>query len=326
MKAEINLTIIIPHYNTPVLLKKLIDSIPDSDDIQIIVVDDNSDKEFEKFREVKVFYHKRVEFYKNSTGIRSAGSCRNIGLAYAKGKWILFADADDYFLPNMYDVVQKFFDSEYDMVFFTPTSVFIDTGVIAGRHIKYKRLIKEYLNNPNKDNMLALKTFRAMVPWSKLIKREIIEKNHVCFSQSLYANDICFSVAIGFFSKKITASEEVIYCVTRGDDSLSTCIDEKAYDIRLEENIKRWKFLVEHYGLKTCKKQHMTGAEALFTAFQRHLGIKKYIEIVKKLRKNNIPIFYPELLRLNYLFKVSKQNMEVDKQDKKYYWKTGSDT
>ena len=35
-----NLSIIIPHYNTPDLLGKLIDSIPDTDDIQIIVVDD----------------------------------------------------------------------------------------------------------------------------------------------------------------------------------------------------------------------------------------------------------------------------------------------
>lgn len=37
-----NLSIIIPHYNTPDLLEKLIRSIPVDKDIQIVVVDDNS--------------------------------------------------------------------------------------------------------------------------------------------------------------------------------------------------------------------------------------------------------------------------------------------
>jgi len=34
---------VIPHYNTPDLLQRLIDSIPQREDIEVIVVDDNSD-------------------------------------------------------------------------------------------------------------------------------------------------------------------------------------------------------------------------------------------------------------------------------------------
>lgn len=113
----IDLTIIIPHYNVPDLLEKLIKSIPDSREIQVIVVDDNSDKQKEKLVRVEALYKERVEFYINSTGIKSAGSCRNIGLEHAKGKWILFADADDYFLPNMYDVVKSYFETNYDIIF-----------------------------------------------------------------------------------------------------------------------------------------------------------------------------------------------------------------
>ena len=36
---------IIPHHNTPELLQRLINSIPQRKDIEIIVVDDNSDKD-----------------------------------------------------------------------------------------------------------------------------------------------------------------------------------------------------------------------------------------------------------------------------------------
>ena len=40
---EINYSFIIPHKNIPDLLQRCLDSIPRREDIQIIVVDDNSD-------------------------------------------------------------------------------------------------------------------------------------------------------------------------------------------------------------------------------------------------------------------------------------------
>jgi glycosyltransferase involved in cell wall biosynthesis len=41
----INYSFIIPHHNSPKLLERCLNSIPQRDDIEIIVVDDNSDKE-----------------------------------------------------------------------------------------------------------------------------------------------------------------------------------------------------------------------------------------------------------------------------------------
>ena len=38
-----NYTVIIPHKNCPDLLQRALDSIPEKDDIQVIIVDDNSD-------------------------------------------------------------------------------------------------------------------------------------------------------------------------------------------------------------------------------------------------------------------------------------------
>ena len=40
--AETCFSIIIPHKNIPSLLQRCLDSIPKRDDVQIIVVDDNS--------------------------------------------------------------------------------------------------------------------------------------------------------------------------------------------------------------------------------------------------------------------------------------------
>lgn len=41
--SNINYSIIIPHKNIPQLLQRCLDSIPIRDDVQVIVVDDNSD-------------------------------------------------------------------------------------------------------------------------------------------------------------------------------------------------------------------------------------------------------------------------------------------
>ena len=40
-----NYSIIIPHYNSPNLLKRMLNSIPEREDIEIIVVDDCSKSE-----------------------------------------------------------------------------------------------------------------------------------------------------------------------------------------------------------------------------------------------------------------------------------------
>lgn len=49
MEIEINYSFIIPHRNVPHLLQRCIDSIPKRDDIQIIIVDDNSDPKIVNF-------------------------------------------------------------------------------------------------------------------------------------------------------------------------------------------------------------------------------------------------------------------------------------
>ena len=60
MEMQYRYTIIIPHYNIIDLLGRALSSIPDREDIQIIVVDDNSgikQSEFEKLNNFKNPYY-----------------------------------------------------------------------------------------------------------------------------------------------------------------------------------------------------------------------------------------------------------------------------
>lgn len=102
-----NYSIVIPHYNTPELLKKMLKSIPNRDDIQIIVVDDCSKKECVEALEQLI--HKNLELYISKKNL-GAGHARNIGLKHVKGKWIIVVDADDVFAPNAFNVLDMYKD------------------------------------------------------------------------------------------------------------------------------------------------------------------------------------------------------------------------
>lgn len=111
------LSIIIPHKDIIDLLMRCLKSIPVSEDIQVIVVDDNSpdaDTYLERYPELSRPYLEFIRAPKNG----GAGYARNIGLDHAKGKWLLFADADDLYVDDMYSIIRPYANSKADIIFF----------------------------------------------------------------------------------------------------------------------------------------------------------------------------------------------------------------
>lgn len=314
-----NLSIIIPHFNSPKLLEKLLSTIPEKENIQIIVVDDNSTKGLKEYNAVVEKYSCRVEFYKNNSGVQSAGACRNIGLDYAKGIWVMFADADDYFLAQMYKSVSQYFESDADMVIFCPTSVFLDTGEVADRHIMYEARIKQFLDNPTYENLLNVKRMRG--PWSKIIRLSVIKDNGLRFSETLHHNDMYFVFMASYYCKKTLVSEDKIYCITRNKGSLTTIVTERAYDMHVQEYIKCYQFGMENYSKKEFKQFNLNGGILLFEAYKRHLGVKKIISTYKTLKKNHIPLLSKQMRSPIYLFKSILVNSKIINKESKYYVK-----
>jgi len=74
----INYSIIIPHKNTPDLLQKCIDSIPHREDVQIIVVDDNSDEDKVDFEHFPGLNEKATEVYFTKEGKGAVNTRLNV--------------------------------------------------------------------------------------------------------------------------------------------------------------------------------------------------------------------------------------------------------
>lgn len=301
---KILLSIIIPHYNTPELLIRLIRSIPKRKDIQILVIDDNSTVEltpFLNFMEAEPYYN--IELLHNTSGIKGAGSCRNIGVSKIEGAWVLFADADDFFVDGFFQKLEPYFDSPYDEIFFMPTSMDERTGGVSSRHVVYSEMIERYLENPSLKTQTEMR-YGFCTPWSKLIRASVIQTNGLRFDQVMVSNDIMFMTKCAYYSGKVAATEDTIYCVTRGGETLTAEKNEKHFDVRIQVLIDRYKFLKERLPKKEFAYTHLdrVALGRLADIVLDNYGFAKLVQVLKLYHKNGIKFFDLGLLNPIGLF------------------------
>lgn len=314
----IDISIIVPHYNSTSSLKKLLHSIPVKKNIEVIVVDDRSTENFEEFiRMSKQKEFKHVTFMNNKSSKKGAGVCRNIGLSKSTGKWILFADADDFFVENFYEYISEYFNTNYDVIFFTPTSLEIDTGYESDRHIRYEELLLNYTNSKNIKDETYLR-YQFYVPWSKLISRQLIMDNEVYFDEVLASNDVMFSTKIGYYMKNFTVCIEKIYCVTRGSGTLTTNADIDVFDSRMDVHIRYCEFLKQNLDTKKYKILRPHGIGILFNAFKLKLGFSKIISIIFYLKQRKIAIFDIRFLNPLYIVRRLRYHNKNHKRKSRY--------
>jgi len=286
-----NLSIVIPHYNSPRMLRRLLSSIPSNDDIEVVVIDDNSTdymKEYETLMGDPKYAD--VLFLTNDSGMKGAGACRNIGMKHCTGKWILFADSDDYFVSKFFERVSRFFKEEYEVVFFTPTSIFDDTDEPADRHLNYERLIRDYLQFPNEASETRLR-YNFVSPWSKLIRSEFLKKHNILFDEVIASNDVMFSIKVGHLMTNFKATRETIYCVTRSKGSLTVNYSPSIFDSRLKTFIKSYTYLSSQLNTRQFRYLNMSGFTMLSQSLLKGLGFRKAISVHSELRKHNVRIF-----------------------------------
>ena len=199
----INFTFVIPHKNSPQYLTRCINTIPIRDDVQIIIVDDNSKDE------LKPRIHRKdtiVIFNKDNLG---AGHARNIGLQYAVGKWCFFADCDDFYSNGFLDVLVKSINSDYDIVYFS--SFFrIDIETRRCQEFHYDELYEEYCNNPSRKMATSLK-FAINAPWNKMYKTSFLQKNNLTFEEIPIGNDALFVSTASYLTKKVCFLGDKLY-------------------------------------------------------------------------------------------------------------------
>lgn len=237
MVNNIDFSIIIPHRNSVSYLPILLSTIPKTNQIEIILVDNSvtpiaktdviTDRDF-------------ILLYSDPN--KGAGGARNLGIKNAHGKWIVFADADDYFENRAFDLFYNYFESEADIVYFGMGGIYVDTNEVSDRGDKYTELVRNFLAGLISENKIRT-CFSS--PCSKMIKSKLINERCIRFDEVVSSNDVYFSLLSGYYANKIDACDKIVYIATVSKGSLTKRRDYIAMISRLEVSLRRNKFLRE---------------------------------------------------------------------------------
>ena len=202
-----HLSIVIPIYNAELFLHRLLVSITNQDTdfhYEIILIDDGStDNSYNIVRSFlpkeKIYYHRQ-----NNSG---PGKARNTGLRIAKGEFILFADADDYFSDNAINTsISSIISTDFDFVSFG-ASFMGPNGKISSlisysiAELENYDILKIYLNG----------RFIKTVVWNKIYRADFLRKYNIQFTNHFGGEDLLFTFKVCLYAKKISIIPDLLY-------------------------------------------------------------------------------------------------------------------
>ena len=214
--SQPSFSIIIPHYHIPDLLMRCLDSIPVRDDIQVIVVDDCSPEVDTYLLKYPALSRPFLELYHTPIG-GSAGRARNIGMDHARGKWLIFIDADDFFVKDIDAILEAARDRTEDILFHNYTAVKNSNLTTPGVRNWYSKFFAEYAIDGKEDRFRYL--FPSLV--GKIFKREFVIEHQIRFDETSHSNDVGFSFKCGAFAKTIGIVNRTFFVVTEREGSLA---------------------------------------------------------------------------------------------------------
>jgi len=221
-------SVIVPHFNSNGLIERLLNSIPNRPDIQVIVVDDCSTQTCIRDIANKGDFA-RVEFVLSDSKVY-AGGARNIGIERAKGEYLLFADSDDYFCATAFTYFDRYITQDHELVQFGVTSFIEGSGAKGTRH---QYLLKQY-------RLKGLARYLSVgIPCAKLIKHDLVKRYNIRFNRVIASNDICFSAKVALLAKSKSAVSSVVYEVSENAFSLTATQTPEKSIARMQEQTKK---------------------------------------------------------------------------------------
>lgn len=231
---ESKVSIIVPVYNSENFLTKCVNSILQQSykNIELILVDDESpDKSGEICDRYAQEDHRVVTIHKSNGGTCEA---RNVGLDHATGKYLMFADGDDWMEKNCVSYLVSLMQK-------TQSEMAMTDCIFTTRNLKQnnKDWIKKLTPEQAVCELLYVKT--PVGPWNKIYTMEVIKKNGLKFDVPWFGEGLYFSVMAAQYSNSIGYGHKKIYVYRKNNPGSGTTVRNVQHGLNALNNIKNIK-------------------------------------------------------------------------------------
>jgi len=213
-------SIIVPIYNAAPDLARCIESVRRQTyaDIEILLVNDGSSDASLPICEMYARVDPRVQVIdRRNAGVSAA---RNAAIAQARGKFLQFADSDDYLAPT---ATERFVECaercDADMVIAHYWRVVgeecSERGFLPGGPVLDKlEFAKNLMEEPA--------SFYYGVMWNKLYRRELIAAHHIeCNVELGWSEDFLFNLEYIRYADRFAALDEPLYYYVKNEKSIT---------------------------------------------------------------------------------------------------------
>lgn len=218
-------SIIVPVYNIPEeLLKNCLNAlenidVPENSTYEIIAVDDGSTATVAGILDEleKKSSHMKVIHIKNS-GVSVA---RNIGISIARGKWLLFVDADDCVESDFLTTFARMEKENPAADIFVAGYYTVSENKKVAQTFIPPNILKIEKNDPQVIRNMILSTWNNQriadtnigVPWAKMYRAEFFERYQLKFVPGLRRmQDMVLNLWAFYYAETIICSAHPIYC------------------------------------------------------------------------------------------------------------------
>ena len=203
----VKLSVVVPIYNVEDYLAKCLDSIMNQtfSDFECIMVNDGTKDNSDKIALEYQNKDRRFRLLNKANG--GLSDARNAGMEIAKGKYIYFADSDDFLELDLFEkCIAKLEATDSDMVIFDVYQYYLKTNSKEIIRNKYDEN-KVYNLKDNKDIICNI----LNAAWNKMYKRSLFTDNNIIYPFGCYYEDLGTTYRLLLKCKKIAFVNEALY-------------------------------------------------------------------------------------------------------------------
>ena len=242
------ISVIIPLYNAEKYIAQCLQSILNQtfQDYEVIVVDDcSTDGSIAQVEKIAPQFGERLKLVKRNKNSGGPAIPRNIGLGYARGKYVCFIDNDDLFMQNalkdFYEIAES---TQADVVhaerFLSPKDYVEDINDNTEFVIESAQPEDSFVKKPTLDSQdikTRLSDFhlkKYWFVWNKIFRREFLIINQISFPDIVASDDLVFSFYCTCLAERYVRIPNLCNVYRRRVGSLSH------EGLKVEDYIHKW--------------------------------------------------------------------------------------